>query len=257
MTQFKAVFKKTILPFGEKILLFLSFMLLILFLLEFFVDHGLNIYYQYLYSVLWFIFLLEYSVKILFSQKKLHYILDNPFGLLIIVFPFIRPLSLLPVSRFGLLILSEQVMKRLPWLRKYRVLELLLLTIIITIFSADLFLIFERDPTSNIRTFSDAVWFSISTVSTVGYGDLYPRTIPGRILATILLIFGVSIFGAITANIATYFINSKVKKEMKSSDEKIHDISLEEKRVEKMVEKIYVQEKKIEDKLEELKKTNT
>lgn len=52
-----------------------------------------------------------------------------------------------------------------------------------------LLILAERsDPNASIRTFSDAFWYSLVTMSTVGYGDLYPVTVPGRILGIVFIL---------------------------------------------------------------------
>jgi len=62
---------------------------------------------------------------------------------------------------------------------------------------------------ANITTASDAVWYTIVTISTVGYGDKYPVTNAGRILGSIIIVIGVGIFGTFTGYLATTFLSSK------------------------------------------------
>lgn len=71
----------------------------------------------------------------------------------------------------------------------------------------------EHAPHSNIKTAEDAVWWSYTTITTVGYGDLYPVTSAGRLVAIILMTFGVGVFGTLAAYISSTFINKR-----KSSD---------------------------------------
>lgn len=61
-------------------------------------------------------------------------------------------------------------------------------------------------PTANIKTASDALWYSIVTMSTVGYGDQYPVTNPGRVLGALIIIVGVGIFGTLTGYLANAFL---------------------------------------------------
>lgn len=66
----------------------------------------------------------------------------------------------------------------------------------------------ERDaPDGNIRTIGDAVWWSFTTMTTVGYGDLAPTTGLGRLLAVGLMLSGIALLGVVTANIAAWFIS--------------------------------------------------
>lgn len=61
------------------------------------------------------------------------------------------------------------------------------------------------DPT--IVTFGDALWWSLTTVTTVGYGDMTPVTGTGRAVAAALMLVGISLLGAITASVAAWFID--------------------------------------------------
>ena len=53
-------------------------------------------------------------------------------------------------------------------------------------------------PTGNIKTAEDSIWFTYVTITTVGYGDLYPVTNIGRFTTSILMLFGVGLFGIVT-----------------------------------------------------------
>lgn len=61
---------------------------------------------------------------------------------------------------------------------------------------------------ANITTFGDALWWAVSTVATVGYGDHYPVTTAGRAIGIALMIAGVGIFGVVAASAATWFISA-------------------------------------------------
>ncbi len=61
-------------------------------------------------------------------------------------------------------------------------------------------------PTANIRAFPDALWWAATTVTTVGYGDRYPVTGLGRLVAVGLMLVGISLLGLITASVAAWFV---------------------------------------------------
>jgi voltage-gated potassium channel len=72
----------------------------------------------------------------------------------------------------------------------------------------------EKDnPSGNIKTASDAIWWSIVTITTVGYGDRYPVSDPGRIVAAFLMIAGVGLFGTFTGFVASMFVEPDIKRE--------------------------------------------
>lgn len=62
---------------------------------------------------------------------------------------------------------------------------------------------------SNIRTAEEAIWWSIVTVTTVGYGDYYPVTLIGRIISVFVMLAGIGLFGTFTASIASYMLGEK------------------------------------------------
>jgi voltage-gated potassium channel len=86
-------------------------------------------------------------------------------------------------------------------------LSLLLIAILMLEFGSLLMLKIESTvPGANITTASDAIWYIIVTMSTVGYGDQYPITNAGRVLGTVIIIIGVGIFGTLTGYLANLFL---------------------------------------------------
>ena len=84
--------------------------------------------------------------------------------------------------------------------------KVFLFSILIAYIAAVQITITERDvPTSNIKSFGDGLWWAVTTVTTVGYGDTYPVSTQGRIVGTALMIMGVALLGTITASIASNF----------------------------------------------------
>lgn len=54
----------------------------------------------------------------------------------------------------------------------------------------------------------DGIWWAMVTVTTVGYGDIYPKTIDGRIIAMVVMLFGIGFLSVLTATVASYFVKS-------------------------------------------------
>ncbi|MFC9233790.1 potassium channel family protein [Streptomyces decoyicus] len=61
-------------------------------------------------------------------------------------------------------------------------------------------------PRANITSYPRALWWSIETATTVGYGDFYPVTLWGRVIASFLMLSAITAFGVITAALATWFV---------------------------------------------------
>ena len=96
-------------------------------------------------------------------------------------------------------------------------LTLLLMGILVLQFGSLGILYIEEDaPGANILTASDALWYTIETISTVGYGDRYPVTNPGRLLGTLIIVVGVGIFGTFTGYLANLFLSPRKKTDASS-----------------------------------------
>jgi voltage-gated potassium channel len=76
-------------------------------------------------------------------------------------------------------------------------------------FSSLSILICERRPDANIKTAEDALWWSVATITTVGYGDKYPVTTEGRAIGIVLMLGGVTMFGCISGLAATFFLGGR------------------------------------------------
>ncbi len=112
-----------------------------------------------------------------------------------------------------------------------------LMSFIILIFSSVAILNVEITPEANIKNASDALWWGVATMTTVGYGDRYPVTTEGRIIAAMLMVTGVSLFGVLTGYITAFFMGPGEKR-----------IEAEEKKIEKV-------DISILDELKEIKET--
>lgn len=90
--------------------------------------------------------------------------------------------------------------------------SIFIFAVLLLIFSSIAILLMETDPNSNIKTAEDAIWWAYVTITTVGYGDKFPVTTEGRILAAVLMTVGVGLFGTLTAYMSTLFIKGHTLK---------------------------------------------
>jgi voltage-gated potassium channel len=86
----------------------------------------------------------------------------------------------------------------------------------------------RRNPDANITTFTDAAWWATTTISTVGYGDRYPTTGEGRLIAGLLMLGGIALLGVVTASLASWLLDRvrEVEEEAQSATRQdVQDLS--------------------------------
>ena len=93
-----------------------------------------------------------------------------------------------------------------------------LIAVLMLIFGSIAILQVEQLPESNIKTAEDAIWWAFVTITTVGYGDKFPITTEGRIIAAFLMVTGIGLFGTFTGYVATWFMGDKSNKEDKKEE---------------------------------------
>ncbi len=85
----------------------------------------------------------------------------------------------------------------------------------------------ERETNAKLTNFLDALWWSVATVTTVGYGDISPITPTGKIAGMALMIFGTALFGAFTALFAAVLLEpelTEVEEEVRELEKSVHRI---------------------------------
>ena len=137
------------------------------------------------------------------SDDKKEYLKRHPLEIASVLLPFLRPLRLMRVISFGGLALQKIAIGRQFAITA----KVAVSAIFISYIAAIQITISERAVEgSNIKTFGDGLWWAITTVTTVGYGDRFPTTTEGRMLAVLLMITGISLVGVITASVAAWFV---------------------------------------------------
>jgi voltage-gated potassium channel len=144
---------------------------------------------------------LIYGVSTAKSKKK--YLKKHPLEVAAVLLPFLRPLRLMRVISFGGLAIQKVAIGR-----QFAItIKVFLASLFVAYISAVQITITERGVDgSNIKNFGDGLWWAITTVTTVGYGDRYPTTTEGRFIAIALMIMGISLMGVITASVAAWFV---------------------------------------------------
>ena len=161
---------------------------------------------QYIDKIVWFIFFVDVSIRFFRSKNKLEFIKKNPFDIIAII-PFDSVFQLARLARLIRVVRAFTIVKRYakPALAILEIngLQRILTFTVILIFAAAIPIRFIEP---SITTYEDALWWSVVTATTVGYGDISVETGLGRIIAIVLMVFGIGLLGMITGSIATYFI---------------------------------------------------
>lgn len=152
---------------------------------------------------IWGSFIVDLSVRTWLAPRRLHYLAQHPLDLVAVIVPAFRALRVLRVFTAGQWFVTRG--KDLTIGRTFLAIGIGATSIL---FLASLaFYDAERgQPETMIDSFGDSLWWGITTMSTVGYGDVYPTTPTGRLVAAALMIIGISLLGVITATVANWFI---------------------------------------------------
>src|SRR5271166_4156799 len=137
-------------------------------------------------------FAVDYVARLALAERRLPWFFRHLLDLAIIALPFLRPLRLL-----RLVVLVGVLQKAFGDAFRGRVVVFTASTAVLLVYASSLAVLqAERSsPHGRIKSFGDAVWWSITTITTVGYGDYYPVTPMGRVVAVLLMVGGISLIG--------------------------------------------------------------
>ena len=171
------------------------------------------------------IFIFDWVFFFFKTKQKKYYFKTRLFDLIASI-PFVQILRLFRVLRFIRIFRTLKLLRgmrgTIPIVRKLlanparaAITIYISLTSIIYFYCSLGMYSFEKDVNSSVNNFSDALWMGFTTMTSVGYGDVYPVTNSGRILAGILVITGMGLFGLVTAELAVLIV-SYVRKRRKN-----------------------------------------
>jgi len=156
--------------------------------------------------VLWAILLVEYVVRLLVTPDRRGYLRRRWAEPATVVVPPLQGWHVVGIERMSLL-LHEGELRVESILKHHGLFRVLIAAAGTLLLGAWLVLLFEDHAKgSNIHDYADALWWAIVTVTTVGYGDRYPVTAGGRVVAAVLMLVGIGLIGVLTATVASVFI---------------------------------------------------
>ncbi|HEY0636387.1 MAG TPA: ion channel [Pseudonocardiaceae bacterium] len=151
----------------------------------------------------WALFAADYLVRLWLARRKWRFVRRHLLDLVVIILPMFRQLRVLRV----ITVLSALHRQMSDDFRGKVGVYVAGATALVGFSAALAVYDAERGhPDASITTFGDALWWTITTISTVGYGDRYPVTWEGRVVAGTLMLAGIALLGTVTATIASLFV---------------------------------------------------
>ena len=151
----------------------------------------------------WAIFAFDYALRFLIATRKWTFVKSNLLDLAVVALPLLRPLRLVRL----LALVSILHRTGTHGLRGKVVIYTVGATVLLVIVGSLAITEAERgEPGSNIATWGDGLWWAMSTMTTVGYGDRFPVSLTGRLVAAALMVGGIALLGVVTATIASWLV---------------------------------------------------
>lgn len=156
-------------------------------------------YLNIIQMILWGLFAADYCIRLYLAPRRLYFITHNLMNLAIVLLPAWRIVSFLAMIHLT----TNRQYKRLSELA----VKLFGYTaIFIIMFALAIYSVESSEPGAMIRDLPTAYWWTFTTLATVGYGDVYPVTGIGRVIAVIVMLYGGGLVAVATGALASWII---------------------------------------------------
>lgn len=155
--------------------------------------------------VIWGIFASDLAIKLLRKQSVAQFLKENWLEVLTLILPFMRMFRVLRI------LVAVRGLKPLMANRMAATGTYIVFLLPLTWFTSGVAVLDAETSASgaHITNFSDALWWSLATITTVGYGDLYPITFEGKLVAAVLMLLGIGLFSACAGILASWIMSDK------------------------------------------------
>jgi voltage-gated potassium channel len=186
---------------------------------------GLAQWQSFFDTVITVVFIIDYVTRLLLSNDKRIFFTENILDLIAIipfnslfkifrVFKFLKILKFIKLVRFSAYF--ARLYKHIQFFFNVTGLKYMVFSSVVCIFTGGILIHFVEG-----MSFPDGIWWAFVTVTTVGYGDISPTTLYGRIIASVLMIVGIGLVGSLTSTITTLFFDKTSKNKSNSTKNKI------------------------------------
>jgi len=183
------------------------------------VDRDLESFLVVVSWTVWAAFALDFAVRLWLAEQRGQYARSHWYDVALVLVRMLRPLRLLRLLALARVMNRSASSSLVGKVTTYAV---GVATMSVGL-GALAILDAEQDAKgANITTFGDALWWAASTVTTVGYGDLYPVTTQGRFVALALMVVGIGFVGSVTASVAAWMIGQVNQRKDEPSNQERH-----------------------------------
>ncbi|MCC3763520.1 ion transporter [Glycomyces sp. TRM65418] len=159
------------------------------------------------YVLVWAVYAVDLAVRVVMAGRgnRLRFLVTHPLDLLMVLLPLLRPLRVVRV----VVLLTEVFRRHAEASKRFQAaFYVVTVTTMILVVSSLAILDAERGSEgTQIADLDDAMWWSIVTATTVGYGDMVPQTVEGRAIAAFLMFAGIGLFGLVSGSLASWFVD--------------------------------------------------
>jgi voltage-gated potassium channel len=179
---------------------------------------------------IWLVFLLDYTVLLYLSERRAQYVRRRWFGAAVVVLTFpaapalLNSLRLFPLVRLvrllRLLALTSRAVHALGRVLGRRGFVYVgTLSVLVAVSGAGALLVLE--PETVHGDFWTGLWWAVVTSTTVGYGDVAPTTLPGRIVGTVVMLAGIGLVSTLAGSVSAYFVSQEENTELREVRERL------------------------------------
>jgi len=160
-------------------------------------------------AAIWAVFAVDYAARLYLAHDRWRFARTHPLDLLVILLPMLRPLRalrLLRLLRVGALLGRTHQQARRSLHARVSAYVAAAVVVVVGVAAAAMYDAERQAEGANITSLGDALWWAATTVTTVGYGDRFPTTTTGRLIAVALMLVGIALLGVVTATVAAWFV---------------------------------------------------
>ncbi|MGS0683663.1 potassium channel family protein [Nakamurella sp. GG22] len=181
----------------------LALVFLVDFLGERLVDNGPSWFQPWTTAVsllIWLAFAVDYIVRLVLSPERWPFIRTHKLDLVMVLLPMLRVVRVVLLLRKSFRTISMEKIAG----------SLFTIVVVVVVSGAVLeWRVESGAPNANITSLGVAFWWAIVTTTTVGYGDTYPVTHIGRLIASVIMVVGIGLIGTVSATVAAWFVSRK------------------------------------------------